>query len=214
MARYFHAPFDLPTTRFVGLLSCQSDPMLRRLDTTVLTCRKSELPAFKTNQAKKAAKSQEAPAAVYEITLQDTVLFPEGGGQPSDVGTIQHEQGVVKVSQVVRQGLTAVHYANAPLPVGAAVSVETDFDRRLDLMQQHTGQHVGPSLLLRKPSHARISFYRMCSKSTSKSPPSDGRCHQRRHLPTSSYRALPRSKKSSVSTRYAISSSETARQSR
>jgi misacylated tRNA(Ala) deacylase len=159
---YLHVPFQLPERRFVGLLSCQCDAMLRSLDTRVVSCQKATQPAaLKTNQAKKAAKTQAAPSQdVYEVVLEDTVCFPEGaeatdnlttyflknvegGGQPHDTGTISNAEGkTVKVSNVVRRGLTAVHFAEAPLEEGSSVSVQVDFDRRLDHMQQHTGQHV------------------------------------------------------------------------
>ncbi|KAJ1914619.1 hypothetical protein H4219_004705 [Mycoemilia scoparia] len=55
----------------VGLLACQKDTYLNVLDTTVIAC--SEKPNSHGQ---------------YEVELADTVLFPEGGGQPSDHGSI------------------------------------------------------------------------------------------------------------------------------
>ena len=46
-----------------------------------------------------------------QVILHDTVLFPEGGGQPSDIGTITTAEGKVwQVWQVLRHGGHAVHY--------------------------------------------------------------------------------------------------------
>lgn len=54
------------------------------------------------------------------------VLFPEGGGQPFDTGSIDN----VKVYNVQRQRLAHVHYTKEPVPVGKTVTVKLDWDRR------------------------------------------------------------------------------------
>ncbi|KAM9886221.1 hypothetical protein OXX79_014339, partial [Metschnikowia pulcherrima] len=43
---------------------------------------------------------------------------------------------------VLRQELTAVHVTPQPVEVGSEVTLEVDWKRRLDIMQQHTGQHL------------------------------------------------------------------------
>ena len=70
----------------------------------------------------------------WSVQLSDTVLFPEGGGQPSDTGTIAG----VPVSDVQHDdnGLV-VHTVNSPLEVGAQVELCVDWKRR-----QHHMQHV------------------------------------------------------------------------
>ncbi|KAJ2444405.1 hypothetical protein GGF42_006313 [Coemansia sp. RSA 2424] len=114
------------SSKLVGLLACQQTPFLRELDTHVLSC--SEKPDSE---------------GLFCIELADTVIFPEGGGQPSDTG---HIDGV-PVKYARRDGLRAIHYASAPLPTGALVRVEVDFKKRLDHMQQHTGQHLLSAVL-------------------------------------------------------------------
>ena len=69
--------------------------------------------------------------------LANTVLFPEGGGQPADHGSIAG----VPVLDVQRSEEGIRHFLAEPLPVGP-VTVELDFQRRFDHMQQHTGQHL------------------------------------------------------------------------
>lgn len=69
-----------------------------------------------------------------------------GGGQPSDFGTITSPTGDptlhIPITRVNRRGLRAVHFSPVPLEVGITVTQRVDFDRRMDHMQQHTGQHL------------------------------------------------------------------------
>ena len=69
--------------------------------------------------------------------LEDTVLYPEGGGQPSDRGWI----GEVEVVDVQAVGEEVRHTVAAPVAEGPVV-VRLEWERRLDHMQQHTGQHL------------------------------------------------------------------------
>ena len=69
--------------------------------------------------------------------LEDTILYPEGGGQPSDHGTLN---GAAVVDVQKRDGELR-HYLARPLAEGPA-SLELDWIRRFDHMQQHTGQHL------------------------------------------------------------------------
>uniref|UniRef100_A0A8C8MCW0 Alanyl-transfer RNA synthetases family profile domain-containing protein n=1 Tax=Oncorhynchus tshawytscha TaxID=74940 RepID=A0A8C8MCW0_ONCTS len=74
----------------------------------------------------------------FNVKLQDTILFPEGGGQPDDHGLI----GDVPVLRVTRQGAEAVHFVSSALEVGQEVQLKVDWERRFDHMQQHSGQHL------------------------------------------------------------------------
>ena len=69
--------------------------------------------------------------------LDDTILFPEGGGQPADLGFLND----VEVLDVQKAGGEIRHYVAAPVTPGP-VRVRLDWDRRFDHMQQHTGQHL------------------------------------------------------------------------
>jgi Ser-tRNA(Ala) deacylase AlaX len=71
------------------------------------------------------------------VVLADTVLYPEGGGQPADRGTIAG----VAVLDVVKEAGELRHVLGGPAPSGR-VTVELEWDRRFDHMQQHTGQHL------------------------------------------------------------------------
>lgn len=71
------------------------------------------------------------------VVLADTILYPEGGGQPADHGTV----GGVAVLDVQRAGGVVRHHLAGPAPSGRVV-VELDWHRRFDHMQQHTAQHL------------------------------------------------------------------------
>ena len=69
-----------------------------------------------------------------------------GGGQPTDYGTLTSPTWDptlhIPITRVIRRGLHAVHFSPVPLEVGTPVTQHVDFDRRMDHMQQHTGQHL------------------------------------------------------------------------
>jgi alanyl-tRNA synthetase len=69
--------------------------------------------------------------------LDDTLLYPEGGGQPSDTGSLAG----VAVLDVRRVGGEIRHSLASSVPEGPAC-LRLDWARRFDHMQQHTGQHL------------------------------------------------------------------------
>ncbi len=77
-------------------------------------------------------------ADAYRIVLDRTVFFPNKGGQPCDTGALDQ----ARVRACVEEGDTLVHLCDRPLTPGATVGAAIDADRRLDIMQQHTGEHL------------------------------------------------------------------------
>jgi len=75
---------------------------------------------------------------LFEVVLDRTAFHPEGGGQPTDRGTL----GDLPVLAVVERDGEVVHRTPAPLAPGRVVVGRIDWDRRLDLSQQHSGQHL------------------------------------------------------------------------
>lgn len=74
----------------------------------------------------------------YLVELDQTVFFPEGGGQHSDKGKIAD----VIVSHVSEKDGHIYHECDKPLEVGAEVKAVLDWKVRLDRMQQHLGEHL------------------------------------------------------------------------
>ena len=97
--------------------SYQRDPYLASLQTVVL----------------ETGTEEGRPFAI----LADTVLYPEGGGQPSDHGTLNG----VPVLEVQKRDGAVRHLLASPVSPGPA-TVVLDWERRFDHMQQHTGQHL------------------------------------------------------------------------
>ena len=74
----------------------------------------------------------------FFVELDQTVIFPEGGGQLSDRGKIN---GVNVLHASEKEG-RLWHECDASLEVGAKVEVTLDWAVRLDRMQQHCGEHI------------------------------------------------------------------------
>ncbi|XP_051529721.1 alanyl-tRNA editing protein Aarsd1 [Myxocyprinus asiaticus] len=109
---------------------CLKDSYMQEFDTSVVSCIPAEL-KLENNGKKENVKG-------FKVKLKDTILFPEGGGQPDDHGTI----GGVSVLRVMRQGPEAVHFISTALEEGQEVHIKLDWERRFDHMQQHSGQHL------------------------------------------------------------------------
>ena len=74
------------------------------------------------------------------LTLDRTAFYPTGGGQPNDTGTLG-EARVIDCIDAEEQGV--LHLVQGPVPqIGDTVHGKIDSLRRLDHLQQHTGQHI------------------------------------------------------------------------
>ena len=91
----------------------------------------------------------------YLVTLDQTAFYPEGGGQPCDTGLL----GGVAVTDVRRRDGQIVHRCAAPLTVGDTVEGVIDWDRRLDLMQQHSGEHIVSGLIHAAYGYDNVGFH-------------------------------------------------------
>lgn len=72
-----------------------------------------------------------------EVVLDKTIFYPEGGGQPSDMGYID-DIPVVHVR--IKDGV--IYHEVTERPENNEVICKIDFNRRFDHMQQHSGEHV------------------------------------------------------------------------
>lgn len=81
---------------------------------------------------------QAAGEGRWQVTLDQTAFFPEGGGQPADQGTL----GGAAVLDVQEVGNAILHTTDAPLSPGDTVQGELDWALRFGRMQCHSGEHV------------------------------------------------------------------------
>ena len=91
----------------------------------------------------------------WEIILDATAFYPEGGGQDCDLGVL----GGSEVLHVREAGEQVIHLCNAPLPVGEEITGKLCWERRFDLMQQHTGEHIVSGIIHRLYGWHNVGFH-------------------------------------------------------
>ena len=91
----------------------------------------------------------------WEVILDATAFYPEGGGQACDLGTLNG----VRVLDVQEKGEQVVHLCENPLPVGETVEGEIDYRRRFLLMQQHSGEHILSGVIHRRYGYHNTGFH-------------------------------------------------------
>lgn len=91
----------------------------------------------------------------YEIILDRTAFFPEGGGQSSDTGSL----GGVSVSDVQEIDGKIIHYTDGPLVEGTEVEGCIDWTERFLKMQQHTGEHIVSGLIHKIYGYHNVGFH-------------------------------------------------------
>lgn len=91
----------------------------------------------------------------YQVVLDATAFYPEGGGQPSDTGFL----GEARVSEVHEKDGEIIHYTDKPFKVGEQVEGRIDWDHRFDLMQQHSGEHMVSGIVHEKYGFDNVGFH-------------------------------------------------------
>ncbi|MFQ6087045.1 MAG: alanine--tRNA ligase, partial [Candidatus Bathyarchaeia archaeon] len=77
------------------------------------------------------------------VVLDQTVFYPEGGGQPPDQGSLKFDGGQTEVMDVQKLGNVIVHVVKDVAPQqGNVVTGTINWERRNTLMKQHTATHV------------------------------------------------------------------------
>ena len=89
----------------------------------------------------------------YAVILDATAFYPEGGGQACDLGRLNG----IAVLDVQEQGEDVVHFCEQPLT--GIVEGCIDWDRRFDLMQQHTGEHIVSGIVSRRFGYHNVGFH-------------------------------------------------------
>ena len=86
----------------------------------------------------------DAGETVYDVVLDQTMFYPEGGGQPADHGTLATQDGdvTVDVTDVQVEEGVILHRCDGDPGKGEFVRGQVDGDRRRRLMQHHTATHI------------------------------------------------------------------------
>lgn len=90
----------------------------------------------------------------YMVETSSTLLYPMGGGQPSDHGWL----GDVRIVDVQKHNGTVLYYTQESVELGQA-HVRIDWERRFDFMQQHTGQHLLTALIVKEFGWMTVGFH-------------------------------------------------------
>lgn len=92
------------------------------------------------------------------VTLDQTIFFPEGGGQSCDLGTL----GGWPVTDVQETEDDIFHTVDCPagaLAEDAEVSLILDWERRFDNMQRHCGEHILSGMFFREYGGVNRGFH-------------------------------------------------------
>lgn len=105
----------------------------------LLTCQRDSYAVESVSKVVACIKNEAADSTLYHVTLEDSVLYPEGGGQPWDLGSVNgiNVEKVLKGSGSNKQIIVDL---KEPIEVGSEVVCKVDWARRYDFMQQHTAQ--------------------------------------------------------------------------
>lgn len=78
----------------------------------------------------------------YGVVLDQTMFYPEGGGQPADHGTLTNDDITAEVTDVQSENDVIVHHTDTAPQKGEFVRGQLDVDRRHRLMRHHTATHI------------------------------------------------------------------------
>lgn len=90
----------------------------------------------------------------YAILLDKSYFYPESGGQPSDIGTING----IEIEYVTEENGHIMHITQNQLSNGLA-NCKINWSHRFDNMQQHTGQHILSACFYKLYSGETSSFH-------------------------------------------------------
>ena len=103
--------------------------------------------------------------SVWQIALKQTAFYPTSGGQPHDLGVLRATSRSGAVLEVPVVGVEedeqgeVWHQTLKPLTAGTEVRGKIEWSRRLDHMQQHSGQHLLSAIFMRELNAPTVSFH-------------------------------------------------------
>ena len=110
--------------------------------------------------------SRTGGVSLWQIALDSTAFYPASGGQPSDIGVaaakFTHDGAILEVpieSVEEDEAGHVWHFTRKPLTAGTEVHGSIDWPRRLDHIQQHSGQHLLSAVFARELEAPTVSFH-------------------------------------------------------
>lgn len=93
---------------------------------------------------------------LYEVILDQTLFFPEEGGQTPDKGVLD---GIEVVDVQITKEHAIKHFVEVPMEVGVKVKGSINWQHRFFNMQQHSGEHLFSGLAHRKYGLRNVGFH-------------------------------------------------------
>jgi alanyl-tRNA synthetase len=134
--------------------------------------RDSFVRAFPANVTDIREASRADGVSIWQIALDRTAFYPTSGGQPHDTGILRATSRNGAVLEAPIEGVEEDesgqiwHFTRKPLQTGTPVEGEIDWQRRLDHIQQHSGQHLLSAVFARELNAPTVSFHLGESAST------------------------------------------------
>lgn len=125
----------------------------RMLETEKLFYQDSHLSEFEAEVL--ACEKKEGKEGLFQIVLDRTAFFPEGGGQPADTGFLNQ----VAIQDTKEKNGVIYHISTEPIAVGTKVKGKLDFEKRFDRMQNHTGEHIVSGLVHQQFGYENVGFH-------------------------------------------------------
>lgn len=111
------------------------DGYMKEFDASVISCKQTE--------------------GGYEVVLNRTAFFPEGGGQYADPGWLSEAE----VLDVQEKDGVIYHKVSGALAEGTTVHGRLDWDIRFERMQQHTGEHIISGIVHGRFGYENVGFH-------------------------------------------------------
>ena len=92
----------------------------------------------------------------FDMVLDQTAFFPEGGGQFPDKGTL-NETEVLDV-QEDKEGIIH-HFTKTGFAPGEKITGKINWNQRFDFMQQHSGEHIFSGIAHSKFGATNVGFH-------------------------------------------------------
>ena len=101
----------------------------------------------------------------FELILDRTAFYPEGGGQPGDYGSLAllaadgSQTEIVRIKDTQEKDGDVIHLAEQYVEPGTLVQGQIDWIHRFDLMQNHSGEHIVSGLIHARYGYNNVGFH-------------------------------------------------------
>lgn len=126
-----------------------NDAYQTSFNASVLSCERRDKPLGKPQSQPNDGAKEDCGKPLYDIILDQTLFFPEEGGQNADGGTL-NSHPVLDVQ--IKDGIIR-HTTDIPFSPGSQVEGQIHWQPRYSNMQQHSGEHIISGLV-----HARFGY--------------------------------------------------------